>query len=206
VCLRILSVIGVFLLVVTSVARSQSGQAAPVGAIDEALRCKQEGWAALAPSERPGVAFISEGACVRYAGSDDVLVPYVQRTGSNPNCALAQNWDGAASLARMDYSGCDLHEAYLHGADLYRANLHDVNLAGADLSSAQLSGALLSNAQLAHANLHQTDFSFAILILAEGAAFLETTRFDNTICPDGSLSDNDPRHTCVGHAPRVHRG
>jgi uncharacterized protein YjbI with pentapeptide repeats len=89
-------------------------------------------------------------------------------------------------------SYADLSNAYLVGVNAQRPDqlkMHRTNLMGAHLNSANLAGAYmaeakLQNADLTGANLTEVDLSGAL--------------WSNTICPDGTNSDNDGG-TCLGH-------
>jgi Pentapeptide repeats (8 copies) len=74
--------------------------------------------------------------------------------------------------------------ASLHGADLTGANLTGTNLRNVDLSGANLSDADLTEADLKGAQL--TD------------AELDGVVWDNTVCPDGTSSD-DAADSCLNH-------
>ena len=90
--------------------------------------------------------------------------------------------------------GADLSRAF----NLQNADLSNLDLAGADLSGdVSFGGANFSGTDLEGANLTDTDvegdnFTDADLL---GAAFtppsLDLTTWSNTICPDGTNSDND---------------
>ena len=57
--------------------------------------------------------------------------------------------------ARVDWRGCNLHQADLSGANLVYADLLDADLSGANLSEANLSEADLSKARLYEATGRQ---------------------------------------------------
>jgi uncharacterized protein YjbI with pentapeptide repeats len=74
-----------------------------------------------------------------------------------------------------------MHFANLQGATLPGANLQDASLPDADLQRANLLGANLRFADLLGADLH-----FANLLGAD----LRAVQWGNTICPDGTNSNN----------------
>jgi len=79
-----------------------------------------------------------------------------------------------ADLSYADLSNAELTNTWLHGADLRGAYLTNANLTNANLYLANLTGADLANANLT------------------GVVW------SNTICPDGTNSDNNMA-TCEGH-------
>jgi hypothetical protein len=81
-------------------------------------------------------------------------------------------WDNRASLRGADLSG-----ANLSGADLTFVDLRDTILIGADLSGADLRLAIVGNADLSGADL-------------SGASLIAVSWY-NTICPDGTNSDDN---------------
>ena len=81
-------------------------------------------------------------------------------------------WDNRASLRGADLSG-----ANLSGADLTFVDLRDTILIGVDLSGADLRLAIMINADLSGADL-------------SGASLIAVTWY-NTICPDGTNSDDN---------------
>ncbi len=78
-----------------------------------------------------------------------------------------------------------LGDANLSGANLSGANLEGANLWAADLSDADLSNADLSNADLSYADLTDADLY---------GADLSFVNWYDTICPDGTNSDNNGNH------------
>jgi len=122
---------------------------------------------------------------------------------SNANLYNANLYN--ADLSHADLSNAILNYAYLKRGVLNEANLSDVNLTGADLNDAllydaDLSGADLSNvnfdyAWLNGANLTGADLSGADLRYADD---LTGVYWYNTICPDGTNSD-DNGDTCVNN-------
>jgi len=109
---------------------------------------------------------------------------------------------GKADLADENLSNHDLTNTTLTNADLDKANLTN-----ADLSAASLDSANLTDADLQDATLGITDFSDANLTDASlaGATYpgmytptFTGTTWSNTICPDGTNS-NDDGGTCVNN-------
>ena len=82
------------------------------------------------------------------------------------------------------------NNAYFNGADLY-ASWFD----HADFTGAYLDGAKLSSTYFRWANL--TNASFLDAVADQGTSFFEAV-FNNTVCPDGTNSD-DNAGTCCGH-------
>jgi uncharacterized protein YjbI with pentapeptide repeats len=109
------------------------------------------------------------------------------------NASIIQ-WQQTAEDNRADLSGVNLYNADLSGADLSGANLDNAYLSGADLSYADLSGANLDNAYLNGADLINADLDNAYL----NGADLTYVYWENTICPDGTNSDNNG-DTCVNN-------
>ena len=109
--------------------------------------------------------------------------------------------DNRAYLGVANLSGSDLSNANLRYADLEYADLSDVLLGNADLSgvllgNADLNGAYLRDTELSGANLSDADLSGAIMIGADlTGADLSNVIWSNTICPDGTNSD-DNGDTC----------
>ena len=91
--------------------------------------------------------------------------------------------------------GCDFSGLTLSGK-LDRLNFSYANFFGANLAEANLYQAILAGANLAGANLTGADLHDADL---DGANLFNVT-WSNTICPDGSNSDdNGYPSSCVGH-------
>jgi hypothetical protein len=116
-------------------------------------------------------------------------------TGANLSGAnlSGQNLSGT-NFKTANLSGANLSNANLSGANLSGANLSGANLSGANLSGANLKGANLSNADLTNANLTGANMAGAVL----SGATLNGVTWLNTLCPDGTNSNNDGG-TCVGH-------
>ena len=99
------------------------------------------------------------------------------------NASILQ-WQQTAEDNLVDLSFAVLYDIDLSFADLSGANLSGANLYSADLNGANLSGANLSDAYLSDAYLSGAD--------------LNGVYWDNTICPDGTNSD-DNGDTCVNN-------
>lgn len=101
--------------------------------------------------------------------------------------------------------GFNLSGANLIGAYLPQNKLNDANLSQANLSSASLTTSDLSGANLTNAIIHNANFEFVNLTNSNlsGADIIKTyasyTFFSNTICPDGTNSNNDPYGNCMDH-------
>jgi uncharacterized protein YjbI with pentapeptide repeats len=94
-----------------------------------------------------------------------------------------------ATLARANLSGADLRSAALREADLREAALAETKLGSGDLRAANLSGATLSGTDLTAATLEGADLA---------RAYLDGVVWGQTVCPDGSRSE-DNGGTCCGH-------
>lgn len=101
-----------------------------------------------------------------------------------------------ANLIGVNLSYASLDYANLSWADLTNAYLSNADLNHADLSYTNLSSAILSYASLNYANLSWADLTNVDLTNAE----LWSVTWDNTICGDGTNS-NDNAGTCCGHFP-----
>ena len=110
------------------------------------------------------------------------------------------------NLSFADLGSADLRYADLGSADLRSADLRYANLRGAYLSNADLGAANLTNADLRYANLYRADLGAANLTNADlinanlylanlQGAQLHLVSWDNTVCPDGTNSD-DNGNTC----------
>ena len=88
----------------------------------------------------------------------------------------------------QDLSNCNLNEAMIGGF----AALQGSNLTGAKLNEATISGVdALKDANLTGARLEGAK-------VTSGIGALEGATYSNTICPDGTNSNNDGG-TCLGH-------
>ncbi len=108
-----------------------------------------------------------------------------------------------AFLQTAQASGANFSNAQLEVANFSNANLSNANLTGTNLQGASFSYADLTNANFSNANL--SDFIIPPTV-GSGTSHADFTGavltgviWSNTICPDGTNSDNDPNHTCVGH-------
>jgi uncharacterized protein YjbI with pentapeptide repeats len=113
-----------------------------------------------------------------------------------------------ANMAHTDLVGADLADAqggYFSfsevgevepGVDLAHANLTSANLTHTDLIDANLTRAKLKDANLTGATLTGTTFmnGLGMTVVVPGAN-LTGARWNNTICPDGTNSNDDGR-TC----------
>lgn len=116
-----------------------------------------------------------KGANLSYANLFSAQMNLVNLTGANLNYAKL---DGV-NLYFADMSNADLSSAILGNADLtnailVEANLTDVLMTNADLTNANLYDAILTNAQI------------------------DGVTWSNTICPDGTNSD-DNENTCINN-------
>jgi uncharacterized protein YjbI with pentapeptide repeats len=108
-------------------------------------------------------------------------------------------------LAGEDLTGVDFTYARLRGTDLTGANLSGANfnfadLTGTKLVEADLTGADFRGAALANADLTDADLTGAIFTSDNALRVLqlEGVRWSNTICPDGTNSD-DHHMTCINN-------
>jgi uncharacterized protein YjbI with pentapeptide repeats len=113
-------------------------------------------------------------------------------------------------LSGLNLSGFDLHGAVfatgriastnLSNANLQRANIDSEYAVGANFSNADLSCALLRSNSFNSVNLSNANLTNATLLGSKGMATATLTGaiWNNTICPDGTNSNNNG-NTCVGH-------
>ena len=108
------------------------------------------------------------------------------------------NFTGAnlrsASLIDAELNGVIFTGAILQSAKLRGANLSGLNMSNADLTQADVRDTNLNNADLRNADLSFAEMTGASLIGAD----LTGVIWFNTICPDGSNS-NDNGGTCVNN-------
>jgi uncharacterized protein YjbI with pentapeptide repeats len=97
-------------------------------------------------------------------------------------------------LSAFDLGLADLTNANLTGANVISASLHLTNLIGANLTGANLDSVDFRSANLTNANLTNAYMVGAIMT----GATMTGVEYNNTICPDGSLSDLNG-DTCSGH-------
>jgi hypothetical protein len=114
-----------------------------------------------------------------------------------------------ANLAAAYVQGAVLSGAILTNASLGDAFLNNAHLSGAYLTNARLGDAILNNAHLQGAHMQGAQFPGASLAGANltnanltggflGGAAVIGVQWGNTICPDGTNSNNDGG-TCLGH-------
>ena len=142
-------------------------------------------------------------------------------------CSLAGDWSyvdaRGANLTSVRATGMYFNNANLDGANLTHARLDvqtfgvgqsgfagsmdGVSLVGANLHAASISLLPMRRANLRNADLTQASFYFVELTgdlsgaNLTGATFVSSAvgvTWNNTICPDGSNSDNNGG-TCAGH-------
>ena len=133
------------------------------------------------------------------------------------------NW-AYMDLNFVDLTGAELKGANLSYANLFSAQMNLVNLSGAklnyakldganlnfaDISNADLSSAILGNADLTNASLVEANLTDAFMTNTDltnanlfGAVFtnalLDGVTWSDTICPDGTNS-NDNGNTCINN-------
>ncbi len=119
-------------------------------------------------------------------------------------CGLAQPGvllcPPGTDLSDAVLSGCALVDDVLTGVDLTGANLSEANLRDISLDGADLTDANLTRADLTFANLADSVLAGANLGRANlDASTLTGVDWDDTICPDGTNSDQESPPTCCGH-------
>jgi streptogramin lyase len=132
-----------------------------------------------------------EGANLRNAQLENAFLVGVNLQGDNLQRAQFQSH---AFLSYANLQGANLQSANLTGADLTGASLGGSNLQGATLAGANLTRASVQGSNLLRADLTDANLTAASLL----GANLSGAVWSNTICPDGTNSDNDGG-TCVGH-------
>ena len=118
-----------------------------------------------------------------------------------------QNWAGIvradvislanANLTGFSSGGKNFHASSFGAADLTNANFSNSDLQQSDFSLATVVGTNFSEADLSSANFFNVHFINANLFHASTGGFAYST-FTNTICPDGTNSDNDG-NTCANN-------
>jgi hypothetical protein len=116
---------------------------------------------------------------------------------------LSNSWLRWADLNEANLSGANLTDAELMLADMVMTNAQDANLAGANLSWTHMESANFRNTKFTRVNMYNARMSY---IDFTNADLTGTTLYgpydgiiwDNTICPDGTNS-NDHENTCEGH-------
>jgi uncharacterized protein YjbI with pentapeptide repeats len=107
---------------------------------------------------------------------------------SLPGATLRQaHISGYDAFAGADLSGADLSMSTIDGFGLYAANLTGANLSNATISASEA----LYVVNLTNANLTGA-------VVTPGLGILTGATYNNTICPDGTNSNNDGG-TCAGH-------
>ena len=119
-----------------------------------------------------------------------------------PNCAKAdlRGLDMSGQNLVSDFTRADMRSKNKTKTNLSDSYLYGADLEGAKLNGAKLNGATLQRANLVNAKLNGADLTDAYLWEAEltGATHDPKTvwpnakYWDNTTCPDGSNSDNNP--------------
>jgi virginiamycin B lyase len=132
-----------------------------------------------------------EGANLRNAQLENAFL--VGANLQDDNLQRAQ-FQSHAFLSYANLQGANLQSASLTGADLTGASLGGSNLRDATLAGANLTGASLQGSNLLRADLTDANLTDASLLGANVSGAV----WSNTICPDGTNSDNDSG-TCVGH-------
>jgi len=133
------------------------------------------------------VAALVAGGIATFAFASN---PPSTQTAGGTAVSLAGATLSQANLSGQDLANVDLSKASLTGADLRGSDMSQTNLSNADLTGADLRGVDLTDANLTNANLTQASLSHAKLA---------GVTWNNTTCPDGTLSDEDPGGTCAGH-------
>lgn len=124
---------------------------------------------------------------------------------SNANLSMAELGGAtlnAANLTNANLYGVKMADANLKFTDLSGVDLRDATLSadmmGANLSGADMRGAHFGDANLAYADLRGANLAGATM---RGTSGLDQAIFANTICPDGSNSDenDNDRFTCANN-------
>jgi hypothetical protein len=132
-----------------------------------------------------------EGANLGNAQLENAFFVGANLQGDNLQRAQFQSH---AFLSYANLQGDNLQSASLSGADLTGASLGGSSLRDATLAGANLTGASLQGSNLLGADLTDANLTGASLL----GANLSGAVWSNTICPDGTNSNNDSG-TCVGH-------
>ena len=109
-----------------------------------------------------------------------------------------------ADLSGMDLSGVDFEDVELEGADLSKGTFEDgkwyeVNLSDADLTDAEFIDIDFDDADFDNAILDDVDFEDCDLTGAQNmddAKDIHQVNWEDTTCPDGTNSDNNPNDSC----------
>ena len=135
----------------------------------------------------------------RFAGEDLTGANFSQAEFAQPNfrgANLSCTDFSNAVLSQPNFSDATLKGAVLVGADLAQPNLTDTILADASLIDVGLSGGIIQRTNFQRANFDEAvivDVIFIDANLAEanlGGVSFVNVRWQNTICPDGTNSDN----------------
>jgi hypothetical protein len=113
------------------------------------------------------------------------------------------------NFSNDDFTGANLHASISGSSDFTNANFtnanFDLNSFGYALQSSNFTSANFSNATLTHGDLLSNNFTNANFTNAnftgantDQGNTLTGVIWSNTVCPDGTNSDNDG-NTCVGH-------
>jgi len=133
------------------------------------------------------------GADLTNAGLDATDVSGTNFTDADLQGVSSAELSGTPSALPPDYT---VIGGYLLGPDvtLDGEELGGDNLSGVDLSGATLDRSVFTDANLTDANLTDADLIFATMT----GATLTGVSWSNTICPDGTNSDNDG-DTCTNN-------
>lgn len=126
--------------------------------------------------------------------------------GSNLSSAILSSANliesnlGGSNLTNANFTGADLSNSILSGTILQGSKFTNAIFAGADFGAVDATGVGLRGVQWNGAQVVNTNFSNADLT---GSLNFDTTdrtnvMWSNTICPDGTNSDNNGG-TCEGH-------
>lgn len=111
-------------------------------------------------------------------------------TGATAEYAIFSNASGyganfsSATLTYADFTSGNFQSTNFNGANLMFAEMMLINLSGADLRNAVLTGTSFRDADLSNANLTGAEIS------AELPADFSGATFSNTICPDGTTTND----------------
>ena len=122
---------------------------------------------------------------------------------------ISSNGLAGRNLSGLNYSGADLSNQNIKGSNLQNAtfnntNFQIANLSGVNAPNASFLNANFTGAKLAGSTFQGANFTGANLTGAnlKGANFknaiMTGVTWSNTICPDGTTSNND-NNTCTGH-------
>jgi hypothetical protein len=105
-----------------------------------------------------------------------------------------------ANITNSTFEGTDLSGTIFRGASLSGVNFRNVNLTGADFSNSNVAEWVSISSDFANANLTNANFTNSNLRGSNGmgTANVSGTIWSNTVCPDGTNSNNNG-NTCEGH-------